>query len=101
MNCVKVFVEVNSNISNTAFTIALDLADILDIRNKSGIYSTSPHTINTPIATYGKVVVSKNTNDGWIFVEFLPTDCSAIYYNFYDGYSQKAWLGWKKIPSQT
>lgn len=102
MNCVKVFVEVNSNISSITFTIQPGLRDILDPLNKSGVYDTNPETINLPLHTYGRAIISKNPEGLWTFVEFLPTDLSAIYFCFYNGYSHPAgWSEWKKISSQS
>ena len=92
----------NSNISSIAFTIKPGLRDILDPLNKSGVYDTNPETINLPLHTYGRAIISKNPEGLWTFVEFLPTDLSAIYFCFYNGYSHPAgWSEWKKISSQS
>ena len=94
--------EQNSNISSIAFTIKPGLRDILDPLNKSGVYDTNPETINLPLHTYGRAIISKNPEGLWTFVEFLPTDLSAIYFCFYNGYSHPAgWSEWKKISSQS
>lgn len=92
----------NSNIPSITFTIRPGLKDILDPLNKSGVYDTNPETINLPLHTYGRAIISKNPESLWVFVEFLPTDLNAIYFCFYNGYSQPAgWSEWKKIPSQS
>lgn len=90
--------QLNSNIPSKAFTINAGMvADILDTRNKSGVYSTDSKTLHTPISTYGRAIISKNEDGGWVYVEFIPTDISAIYYNFYNGYAKSVgWSGWKK-----
>lgn len=94
--------EQNSNIPSITFTIRPGLKDILDPLNKSGVYDTNPETINLPLHTYGRAIISKNPEGLWTFVEFLPTDLSAIYFNFYNGYSDPAgWSEWKKISSQS
>lgn len=94
--------QLNSNISSIAFTIKPGLRDILDPLNKSGVYDTNPETINLPLHTYGRAIISKNPENKWIYVEFLPTDLSAIYFCFYNGYSDPAgWSEWKKISSQS
>ena len=98
----KLINEQNSNISSIAFTIKPGLRDILDPLNKSGVYDTNPETINLPLHTYGRAIISKNPEGLWTFVEFLPTDLSAIYFCFYNGYSHPAgWSEWKKISSQS
>ena len=83
-----------------AFTINSPVDDILSINNKSGIYTANPDDINLPINTYGRVIISKNTDSKWIFVEFIPTSLGTIYYNFYNGYSYPGWSGWAKTPLQ-
>lgn len=83
-----------------AFTINSPVVDILSTNNKSGIYTANPNDINLPINTYGRVIISKNTDSKWIFVEFIPTGLGAIYYNFYNGYSHPGWSGWAKISAQ-
>ena len=94
--------QLNSNISSITFTINPGLRDILDPLNKSGVYDTNPETINLPLHTYGRAIISKNPEGLWIFVEFLPTDLSAIYFCFYNGYSHPVgWSEWKKISSQS
>ena len=66
------------------------------------MYDTNPETINLPLHTYGRAIISKNPEGLWTFVEFLPTDLSTIYFNFYNGYSEiPGWIGWKKIPFQS
>lgn len=92
----------NSNIPIKAHTIQTTITDVFDIENKSGVYGTSQTTKNLPVAAYGKVIITKNSANAWIFVEFLPTDLSSIYFNFYNGYSSPpSWGKWKKLPLQT
>lgn len=94
-------IEQNSNIPSITFTIRPGLKDILDPSNQSGVYDTGPESLNLPISTYGRAIISKNPDGKWIFVEFLPTGLGAVYYIFYNGYSQPAgWSEWKQIPLQ-
>lgn len=92
----------NSNIPSITFTIRPGLRDILDPSNKSGVYETNLAVLNLPLSAYGRAIISKNQENKWIYVEFLPTDLSTIYFNFYNGYSDiPGWIGWKKIPFQS
>lgn len=92
----------NSNIPSITFTIRPGLRDILDLSNKSGVYETNSAVLNLPLSAYGRAIISKNQENKWIYVEFLPTDLSTIYFNFYNGYSEiPGWIGWKKIPFQS
>lgn len=92
----------NSNIPSITFTIRPGLRDILDLSNKSGVYETNLAVLNLPLSAYGRAIISKNQENKWIYVEFLPTDLSTIYFNFYNGYSEiPGWIGWKKIPFQS
>ena len=92
----------NSNIPSITFTIRPGLRDILDPSNKSGVYETNSAVLNLPLSAYGRAIISKNQENKWIYVEFLPTDLSTIYFNFYNGYSEiPGWIGWKKIPFQS
>ena len=94
--------EQNSNIPSITFTIRPGLRDILDLSNKSGVYETNLAVLNLPLSAYGRAIISKNQENKWIYVEFLPTDLSTIYFNFYNGYSEiPGWIGWKKIPFQS
>lgn len=94
--------EQNSNIPSITFTIRPGLRDILDPSNKSGVYETNLAVLNLPLSAYGRAIISKNQENKWIYVEFLPTDLSTIYFNFYNGYSDiPGWIGWKKIPFQS
>lgn len=92
----------NSNIPSITFTIRPGLRDILDLSNKSGVYETNLAVLNLPLSAYGRAIISKNQENKWIYVEFLPTDLSTIYFNFYNGYTDSpGWIGWKKIPFQS
>lgn len=94
--------QLNSNIPSITFTIRPGLRDILDPSNKSGVYETNLAVLNLPLSAYGRAIISKNQENKWIYVEFLPTDLSTIYFNFYNGYSDiPGWIGWKKIPFQS
>lgn len=94
--------QLNSNIPSITFTIRPGLRDILDLSNKSGVYETNLAVLNLPLSAYGRAIISKNQENKWIYVEFLPTDLSTIYFNFYNGYSEiPGWIGWKKIPFQS
>lgn len=94
--------QLNSNIPSITFTIRPGLRDILDPSNKSGVYETNLAVLNLPLSAYGRAIISKNQENKWIYVEFLPTDLNTIYFNFYNGYSDiPGWIGWKKIPFQS
>lgn len=98
----RVVAQLNSNIPSITFTIRPGLRDILDPSNKSGVYETNLAVLNLPLSAYGRAIISKNQENKWIYVEFLPTDLSTIYFNFYNGYSDiPGWIGWKKIPFQS
>ena len=94
--------KVNKNdVSHMAFSLGEELTDALDLKNKSGIYITGPTTVNLPNGgTYGQINISKNIDNSWVFVQFLPTGLQSIYYNFYNGYGEANWSGWVKILTQ-
>lgn len=89
----------NAKLPSVAFEIQAVLSDVLNIQNQAGIYGVNPGAANLPVDLYGMVTIYRNSE--WIFVEFIPTQHTAIYYNFYEGYGLKEWLGWKKVLTQT
>ena len=75
------------------------ITDALDITNKNGIYGIGPNTKNIPTSNYGQLTITKYADNNWIFVQFVPTSLSGIFYNFYNGYGSdsKGWSGWYKV----
>ena len=73
-------------------------ADALDISSASGIYKVDSSTLNNPPKTYGVEILLKDANSNWIFAIIIPTNLSAIYFDFYNGYGDDAgWSGWRKV----
>lgn len=92
------FNEFSNNISQRAFTISIEtITDALDIKNKNGIHNVGPDTKNLPTNNYGQLTITKYPDDKWVFVQFVPTTLSAIFYNFYNGYGSPGWSGWSKM----
>lgn len=72
------------------------ISDALDIANKNGIYGIEPSTKNLPVSNYGQLTITKYSDNNWIFVQFVPTTISSIFYNFYNGFGDNGWSGWYK-----
>lgn len=82
----------------TIFSISENtLADALHTGNNAGIYKVDSSTLNNPSITYGMEIILKDANSQWIFTIIIPTNLSAIYFNFYNGYGGSlGWIGWRK-----
>lgn len=73
----------------------LQVTDIFDLSIEAGRYSINPSCKNTPVSTYAEAEISKNFDGNWRFIILKPTDRSAIYLNFYNGYADEPkWEGW-------
>lgn len=83
----------------TIFSISENtLADALHTGNNAGIYKVDSSTLNNPSITYGTEIILKNASSQWIFAIIIPTNLSAVYFNFYNGYGDSAgWAGWRKV----
>ena len=83
----------------TIFSIGENtLADALHIGNNAGIYKVSSSTLNNPSITYGTEIILKDASSQWIFAIIIPTNLSAVYFDFYNGYGDSAgWAGWRKV----
>ena len=74
------------------------ITDVLDINNEPGIYNVDLTKLNLPVSTYGIVAIVKNASGNWIYAIFIPTDMTAMYFAFYNGYSTPAgWTAWKRV----
>lgn len=82
----------------TIFSISENtLADALHTGNNAGIYKVDSSTLNNPSITYGMEIILKDANSQWIFTIIIPTNLSAIYFDFYNGYGgSPGWIGWRK-----
>lgn len=82
----------------TIFSISKNtLADALHTGNNAGIYKVDSSTLNNPSITYGTEIILKDASSQWIFTIIIPTNLSAIYFNFYNGYGDSpGWTGWRK-----
>lgn len=82
----------------TIFSISKNtLADALHTGNNAGIYKVDSSTLNNPSITYGMEIILKDTSSQWIFTIIIPTNLSAIYFDFYNGYGgSPGWTGWRK-----
>lgn len=82
----------------TIFSISENtLADALHTGNNVGIYKVDSSTLNNPSITYGMEIILKDANSQWIFTIIIPTNLSAIYFDFYNGYGgSPGWIGWRK-----
>lgn len=82
----------------TIFSISKNtLADALHTGNNSGIYKVDSSTLNNPSITYGMEIILKDASSQWIFTIIIPTNLSAIYFDFYNGYGgSPGWTGWRK-----
>lgn len=86
-------------VQDRAYTIVSYAYDPLSIELPSGLYVTNENSINLPVVgyeKYGKLTIFRNNDGKWIFLEFIPTNLSATYINFYDGYNSNSWAGWRK-----
>ena len=83
----------------TIFSIGENtLADALHIGNNAGIYKVNSSTLNNPSITYGTEIILKDASSHWIFAIIIPTNLSAVYFDFYNGYGDSAgWAGWRKV----
>lgn len=83
----------------TIFSISENtLADALHTGNNAGIYKVDSSTLNNPSITYGTEIILKNASSQWIFAIIIPTNLSAVYFDFYNGYGDSSgWIGWRKI----
>ena len=86
----------NRNSTIKAYTMSdLQVTDIFDLSIEAGRYSINPSCKNTPVSTYAEAEISKNFDGNWRFIILKPTDRSAIYLNFYNGYADEPkWEGW-------
>lgn len=82
----------------TIFSISKNtLADALHTGNNAGIYKVDSSTLNNPSITYGMEIILKDASSQWIFTIIIPTNLSAIYFDFYNGYGgSPGWTGWRK-----
>ena len=82
----------------TIFSISKNtLADALHTGNNAGIYKVDSSTLNNPSITYGTEIILKDASSQWIFTIIIPTNLSAIYFDFYNGYGgSPGWTGWRK-----
>lgn len=82
----------------TIFSISENtLADALHTGNNAGIYKVDSSTLNNPSITYGMEIILKDASSQWIFTIIIPTNLSAIYFDFYNGYGgSSGWIGWRK-----
>lgn len=82
----------------TIFSISENtLADALHTGNNAGIYKVDSSTLNNPSITYGMEIILKDASSQWIFTIIIPTNLSAIYFDFYNGYGgSPGWIGWRK-----
>lgn len=82
----------------TIFSISKNtLADALHTGNNAGIYKVDSSTLNNPSITYGMEIILKDASSQWIFTIIIPTNLSAIYFDFYNGYGgSPGWIGWRK-----
>lgn len=83
----------------TIFSISENtLADALHTGNNTGIYKVDSSTLNNPSITYGIEIILKDASSQWIFTIIIPTNLSAIYFDFYNGYGgSPGWSGWRKF----
>lgn len=83
----------------TIFSISENtLADALHTGNNAGIYKVDSSTLNNPSTTYGTEIILKDAVSQWIFAIIIPTNLSAVYFDFYNGYGDSSgWIGWRKI----
>ena len=83
----------------TIFSISENtLADALHTGNNAGIYKVDSSTLNNPSITYGTEIILKDASSLWIFAIIIPTNLSAVYFDFYNGYGDSSgWMGWRKI----
>ena len=62
-----------------------------------GLYKVNDQTANNPTRSYGVAIILKDASSGWIFVIIIPTNLTAVYTDFYNGYTPGAgWSGWRK-----
>lgn len=82
----------------TIFSISENtLADALHTGNNAGIYKVDSSTLNNPSITYGMEIILKDASSQWIFTIIIPTNLSAIYFDFYNSYGgSPGWTGWRK-----
>lgn len=82
----------------TIFSISKNtLADALHTGNNAGIYKVDSSTLNNPSIAYGMEIILKDASSQWIFTIIIPTNLSAIYFDFYNGYGgSPGWIGWRK-----
>lgn len=83
----------------TIFSISENtLADALHTGNNAGIYKVDSSTLNNPSTTYGTEIILKDASSQWIFAIIIPTNLSAVYFDFYNGYGDSSgWIEWRKI----
>lgn len=72
-------------------------ADALYNGSAAGIYKVNSDTLNNPSGTYGIEIFLKDSSGGWVFAIIIPTSLAAVYLDFYNGYGNDGWIGWRKI----
>ena len=71
--------------------------DALYNGSAAGIYKVNSDTLNNPSGTYGVEIFLKDSSGGWVFAIIIPTSLAAVYLDFYNGYGNNGWIGWRKI----
>lgn len=73
------------------------IEDVLVKDRIPGIYSVLPSDKNNPTSTYGILIFTRSESTNWSYAILIPTSLSAMYINFYNGYVDQEWLGWKHV----